>query len=285
MYRPEPAANSTAAPWRDTPPPRAFRPRPDAGSPTAAMVARALEEGRVTVAFQRVVDARCLQRTAFHEALVRIELPGGPMAPGQFLPAIAGTPLAAAVDRVVLARALTTLEAEPDLRLAVNIGPATLDDPEWLAALSLCVGEAPDIGYRLIVEMTEDAGVLDHPSCDAFLARLRAMGVSVALDDFGAGATGFHHFRGRRFDILKIDGSYGDGLDANADAQALVTAMVGLARHFEMLTVIEHVDTPRDAARAMQLGVDCLQGFLFGRPAPSLGANRPQAGAKGRSAG
>ncbi|WP_157966303.1 EAL domain-containing protein [Oceanibium sediminis] len=236
-----------------------------------AMVARALQVGAVTVVYQPVIDARCLPQIAFYEALIRLRSPsGGLLAPGQFLPAIQGTPLASAIDRVALAKTLAQLRAMPDTRISVNICPMTLDDPAWLSTLSMAANETPDLPYRLIVEMTEDEGFLAHPRCASFLASLRSLGVSVALDDFGAGATGFSHFREHRFDIVKIDGSYGDQLATNPDAQALVRAMLGLARHFEMLSVIEYIDNPEDAACAVRLGVDCMQGYLFGRPSEDM---------------
>lgn len=268
----------------DIPVPRALR---DVGTRDVAaargMVARALDVGQVTVVYQPVVDARCLPQIAFYEALIRLRSPsGGLLLPGQFLPAIQGTPLASAIDRVALNRALAQLRAVPDARISVNISPMTLDDPAWLSTLSMTANETPDIPYRLIVEMTEDEGFLAHPRCASFLASLRALGVSVALDDFGAGATGFSHFRKHRFDIIKIDGCYGDQLATNPDAQALVRAMLGLAQHFEMLSVIEYIDDPEDAACAVRLGVDCMQGFLFGRPSEDMdgrsGKGEAQAG-------
>lgn len=238
---------------------------------TRSMVTRALAEGRVTVVFQPVVDARCLPQIAFHEALIRLKSPkGGLIAPDQFLPAVQGTPLAATLDRVALGMALARLRDTPEARIAINICPGTLDDPAWLSTLSMAANDAPDVPYRLIVEMTEGPGFLENPRCPAFIASLRTLGVSVALDDFGAGATGFQHFREHRFDIIKIDGSYGDRLSSNPDSQALVRALVGIARHFEMLSVIEFIDDPLDASCAVRLGVDCMQGYLFGRPAETL---------------
>lgn len=257
-----------------------------ANGPTRAMVSRALLEGRVTVAFQPVVDARCLTRASFHEALVRLRSPSGTLvAPGQFLPAIEGSAMAAAVDRVVLARVIDTLRAEPEARISLNVGAATLEDQDWMAALTVAATEAPDIAYRLIVEMTESSGVLNHPAAPSFLGGIRDLGVSTALDDFGAGATGFHHFRRTRFDVVKIDGAYGDGLAGDHDAEALVRAMVALAQHFEMMTVIEHIDTPRDAARAIELGVDALQGYLFGRPEPAMRPPSARDGGAGDTGG
>lgn len=238
---------------------------------TAAMVERALAEGRVTAAFQPVVDARAVSRLAFHEALMRIRTPGGALLPpGQFLPAVQDPGLVAALDRMVLSLVLDQLSAWPEARIAINVAGPTTCDAEWLALLRRAVRQAPDLGFRLIVELNEQDAVWTRPACGHFLHALREMGLSIALDDFGAGATGFNCFRDQRFDIVKIDGCYGDGLDRDLDAQALVRALVDIARHFEMLTVIEFIASPADARRAIAMGIDCLQGHLFGHPAPHL---------------
>ncbi|MEM8788486.1 MAG: EAL domain-containing protein [Pseudomonadota bacterium] len=249
--------------------PRALRaaPVPDVYA-TQARVRRALREGRAVVAYQPVVDARALSRVSYYEALIRLQSPNGTLlAPDQFLPAIAGTPLAAAIDLAALKAVLAKLRQRGDLRLAVNICSASLENSAWLDALRAAAARAPDIAYRLVLEITEDAGLLDHPAFPDFMATVDRLGVTLALDDFGAGATGFATLRAQRVDMLKIDGSYGAGLAHCPDAQALVGAMVEVARHFDMMTVIEHIDDPADAHRAMAIGVDCLQGFMFGRPA------------------
>jgi EAL domain-containing protein (putative c-di-GMP-specific phosphodiesterase class I) len=99
------------------------------------------------------------------------------------------------------------------------------------------------------------------------MEHVRATGCAFALDDFGAGATGFRHFRDFRFDMVKIDGAFARGVHGNRDAQVLVEALVGVARHFEMLTVAEQVEGEADAGWLRRAGVDCLQGYLYGRPA------------------
>lgn len=238
---------------------------------TQKLVSRALEQGMIRTVYQPVVNACAPARISFHEALLRIATPGGGLiSPSQFLPAVAGTDLMLRLDRAALGNALAMLRAAPHARISVNIAPGALDDMAWMEILDRRISEFPDIGFRLIVEMTEDPAFLDHPACHGFLARLRAYGVTVALDDFGAGGTGFRHFRDYRFDIVKIDGCYGDGLHRNIDSQALITAMVSLAEHFEMMTVLEFVADADDAHAAQSLGIDCLQGYLFGRPVEVL---------------
>ena len=111
-----------------------------------------------------------------------------------------------------------------------------------------------------------------------FIDHARGFGCAFALDDFGAGATGFRHFRDFRFDMVKIDGAFVQGVSRSPDAQVLVECLVKVARHFEMVTIAERVETEADAACLRALGVDCLQGYLYGRPTaqPLLPAEEPR---------
>ena len=89
---------------------------------------------------------------------------------------------------------------------------------------------------------------------------VRASGCAFALDDFGAGATGFKYFRDFRFDMVKIDGAFVEGVHAGARRAGAGRVPAAVARHFEMLTVAERVETEADADWLRGLGIDCLQG-------------------------
>ena len=84
------------------------------------------------------------------------------------------------------------------------------------------------------------------------------LGVSFALDDFGSGHTALRYFKDFFFDVLKIDGQFIKSTDTDPDNQALVKAMIGIAKHFDMLTVAEFVETRAEAETLIALGTDCL---------------------------
>ena len=99
-----------------------------------------------------------------------------------------------------------------------------------------------------------------------FMDGLQDRGVSFALDDFGAGHTAIRHFRTYYFDAVKIDGQFVRGIHANPDNQMLARALIAIAQQFDMLTIAESVETVSDAEYLVSLGIDCLQGYLFGAP-------------------
>ncbi len=245
-------------------------------------VAQALVQGRVCFHFQPVVQARDPRRPAFFEMLARMRMPSGELlSAGAFLPAVETGPLGRAIDRLALAQALRALKADPALRLSVNMSPLSMGDEEWLDLFGRASREEAGLLGRLILEITENAAMQSVDQTIDFMAHVRATGVAFALDDFGAGATGFRYFRDFRFDMVKIDGAFVRGVHAQPDAQVLVKALAGVARHFDMLAVAEFVETPAEADWLREEGIDCLQGHLFGRPAarPELGSDAAGAAA------
>ncbi len=117
---------------------------------------------------------------------------------------------------------------------------------------------------RLILEVTETSAMAMPDLVTVFMQDLQQRGVAFALDDFGAGYTSFRYLRDFYFDIVKIDGQFIKGIADNPDNQVLTQALLDIARHFDMFTVAESVETAKDAQYLMELGIDCLQGYYFG---------------------
>jgi EAL domain-containing protein (putative c-di-GMP-specific phosphodiesterase class I) len=98
---------------------------------------------------------------------------------------------------------------------------------------------------------------------------VRDLGCKVAIDDFGAGFTSFRHLKALTVDMVKIDGSFVVNLSRNVDNQLFVRNLMGLASTFGLSTVAEFVENPEDADFLLKAGVQYLQGYYFGRPAPN----------------
>jgi EAL domain-containing protein (putative c-di-GMP-specific phosphodiesterase class I) len=252
--------------------PRTAQPRrPDGAVRVRFAVGEALAQGRLGFHFQPVVRADRPSFVAFHEMLVRMRLPSGEVVPaGAFMPVVERMSLGREIDRLALSRALALLEAQPGTRVSVNMSPLTMGDEGWLALFEEAAATRRDVLARLILEVTETEAIRDVGLTRDFMDHVRAAGVAFALDDFGAGATGFRHFRDLRFDMVKIDGAFVEGVATAPDAQVLVECLMAVARHFDMLTVAERVERPADAAWLARLGIDCLQGYLYARPMAEL---------------
>ena len=233
-------------------------------------VAQALTQGRIGFHFQPAVRAGNPRMPAFFEMLARMKTTDGQVLPASaFMPSVEPGALGRAIDRLALGSALKALAANPGLRLSVNMSPLTMGDEDWLAILAAAARGGSGVCGRLILEITENDAMEDAAQTIDFMDHVRASGCAFALDDFGAGATGFKYFRDFRFDIVKIDGAFARGVAGSPDSQVLVECLAGVARHFEMMTVAEQVETEADAAWLSAAGIDALQGYLYGRPAPT----------------
>ncbi len=231
----------------------------------AQRVKSAIAEGRLRLFYQPVVRSDKMDFVAFYEGLARIEMPDGSIvSAGQFMPFVENTAVGRILDRKTLEMALLALRDNPCLRLSVNLSVQSMHDQGWLDIFQTYAG---DSGSRLILEITESAAISDVEHTAAFLRHVRRFGCAVALDDFGTGYTSFRYFRDFLFDIVKIDGSFIRDLPHNPDNRILVEALTRISRHFDMMTVAEFVETGAEAAKAREIGVDCLQGYLIGRPA------------------
>lgn len=225
----------------------------------------------LALAYQPIVRATGSHVISFHECLVRLRQGDGRLlTAAEFMPAIERLGLAPIVDRRVLGMALDTLRAHPVARFAVNVFPHTIQDAEWLTSLEAAIADDNSVGERLIIEITETAALLDINRTRAFMDRLRTLGVSFALDDFGAGHTALRHLRDFRFDILKIDGQFIRHIDRDPDNVFLVEALTRIAERFEMMTVAEAIQTPAEARCLQDIGVEFFQGFQFGSPSLKL---------------
>lgn len=226
----------------------------------------ALNTRRIVLAVQPVVEAGS-RAVAFGEALMRMRTEGGVVDAGAVLPAIERTGLVPLVDARMLELVADHLAAHPQERLALNLSPTTLETPDWLDTFAAHLGARPGIASRLIVELTETAVVRDPQAMRSRLTAMKALGVAVAIDDFGAGHTSFRHLRNFPIDLLKIDGVFVQNLSRSPDDRFFVRALIDLAHHLGIATVAEWVEDEAAAALLTEWGIDFLQGRHCGAPA------------------
>ncbi|MFN0113946.1 MAG: EAL domain-containing protein [Paracoccaceae bacterium] len=232
---------------------------------TMAMVDRAVATSNVALAFQPVIDRT--GRTAFYEGLIQIIDETGRIIPArEFIDAVEASELGRKIDCLSLEMGLDCLAEQSSLRLAVNISARSVGYPAWMKTLRRGLQRCPGAGERLILEITEKSAIIVPDLVRAFMRDQQRRGISFALDNFGSGYTSFRYLKELYFDILKIDGQFIRGIANSPDNQVLTGALVSLARHFDMFTVAENVESQDDADRLVELGIDCMQGYYFGAP-------------------
>lgn len=231
---------------------------------TIAMVKAAVRREQVLLAYQPIMQARDQSKVAFYEGLIRVVDETGRIIPaGHFMDAIENLELGRELDTLALSHGLRALSENPDLRLSINMSARSIGYGPWNRVLDHWLKENEFIGERLILEITESSAMLVPQRVVDFMARLQMKGICFAMDDFGAGHTALRHFKDFRFDVIKIDGQFIQGIAHDRDNQAITAALVSIAKHFDMLIVAEFVENHEDAQFLTNLGVDCLQGYHF----------------------
>jgi diguanylate cyclase (GGDEF)-like protein len=227
-------------------------------------IVTALNERRIVMAFEPVVDARS-RDAAFHECLVRMQQDDGQflLAP-DIVPVAEKLGLIRLVDHRVLELVVAELAAAPSVQLSLNISPDTTMDPDWWASIESLMRAHPGVAERLIVEITETVAIQDIDDVRGFVTRLKNFGSKIAIDDFGAGYTSFRNLRKLGVDIVKIDGAFVQNIARSADDRAFVQTLIDLARRLGIKTVAEWVQDEESALMLRDWGCDYIQGRLIG---------------------
>ena len=150
--------------------------------------------------------------------------------------------------------------------MSVNVSARQLRLGDLAANVASALQESGLAAQRLHLEITETAVMGDEIQTSALLARLRATGVKIWLDDFGTGFSGLSHLRRVQVDGLKIDRSFVADVLRDPDDLALTTAIIAMAHSLGITVVAEGVENEGQFAVLRERGCDHAQGYWLGRP-------------------
>src|SRR5262249_23715717 len=174
------------------------------------------------------------------EALLRWNHPTrGFIPPSVFVRVAEEAGLMEQLGEFVLRRALADAARWPDLQVAVNLSPVQVRDRKFIALVAALLAEAKMEPSRVVLEITESVLIDDPDTAKMRLEELRALGVKLALDDFGAGYSSLSYLQRLPFDKLKIDRGFVTALDQSANAGVIIQAIVALGRALGMVVLIE----------------------------------------------
>ena len=211
------------------------------------------------------------------EALVRWQHPTrGLLAPDAFIEAAEQSGLIRDLGARVLEETVRQAAAwdrlmpagQPSLNIAVNLSTRQLADRRLVQRVEGILDRYALAPGRLTLELTETALMHDPDGAHNTLTALKQLGVELAVDDFGTGYSSLSYLQRFPIDVLKIDRSFVDGLQSQADHRTIVASCIHLAHGLGLRAVGEGVET-EDQHRALQdLGCDLAQGYLYSRPIP-----------------
>jgi EAL domain-containing protein (putative c-di-GMP-specific phosphodiesterase class I) len=234
---------------------------------------RALDERELVLHYQPKLELRS-GRVSAVEALVRWQHPErGLVGPNEFIDVAQETSLIRPLTLYVIDEALRQCRAWTEeghtLAVAVNVSTRNLIDldfPDQVAALLSKWGVSPEL---LELEITESAIVADMFRMRGVLERLGAMGLRVAVDDFGTGYTSLGYLRRLPITELKIDRSFVSHMATCEEDAIIVRSTIDPGRNLGLGVVAEGVEDPEVLERLRALGCDVAQGYLMSRPIPA----------------
>lgn len=225
----------------------------------------ALAGDELSMVYQPQVDGE--GRIVGLEALVRwTHRERGELSPALFIPIAEECGLIDALGFFTLRRAFADSSRWPQLRVAINISATQLRMKEFVPRLRALVQEANVEPSRFELEITEGVLLGDDPLTHEALNQIRQMGFTLALDDFGTGYSSLSYLRRYPVDKIKIDRAFITNLGVDHEADAVVTAIIRLARALRLSVIAEGVETQEQRARLARAGCSEVQGYLFGKP-------------------
>ncbi len=225
----------------------------------------AIASGDIVVHFQPLTDAGTLEVVGL-EALARWRRHGELVLPQEWLPLAEETGLIVEIGRQVFSAARAAAE-KYDLPVAVNVAARQLDEIDFVRHVEQSWG--PGAWRSLTIEVTESALLHDDAHARAALATLAARGARIALDDFGTGYNSLSRLAELPVHVIKVDRSFVHA-SSTPEGQAVLRAVLAVARAHGLAVVAEGVERAEELTTLVEMGVDTVQGFMLGRPAPTL---------------
>jgi diguanylate cyclase (GGDEF)-like protein len=229
----------------------------------------AIENGDIQAYFQPLLRARDMHVVGF-ETLGRWFHPEfGAIPPPEFVRLAEENGLINPLTHLIMRKAIETAKQWPDdVRVSVNVSPVQINS-DLVDQVRDILKETGFDPKRMELEVTEDVLIKDFDQTASMFSRLRAFGVQVAMDDFGAGFTSLANLRRLNFDRLKIDRIFTMELPSHRRASAIVRSIFVLARELDLEVTVEGVETYEQYAFLRDQGNCELQGFLFSQPKPA----------------
>ncbi|MHA7219216.1 sensor domain-containing protein [Arthrobacter sp. MDT1-48-3] len=229
----------------------------------------ALQIGQFTVHYQPICDLTTGRPKAV-EALLRWQHPTfGSVSPLSFIPIAEKTGVIVPIGAWILAEACQQIARIPaaskDLAVAVNVSIRQLAEPGFIDIVTHALNRAGLPPHRLTLEITESILAGPDATIAIQLRELRALGVKLAVDDFGTGRSSLARLRSLPFTTLKIDKSFIDEL-TDTGPKDIIKAIVAMAHGMGLDVIAEGIETSTQLAQLRALGCDAGQGFLLDQP-------------------
>ena len=239
---------------------------------------KALQQKQITAYFQPKFELR-RGRIASMEALARWISPElGSISTGEFIPVAENSGLIRELELQIIEQVLKWqqqrhYEGKRIVPIAINISPEHFYHPSFISKLTSLIQQYYADPRFLIIEITESMSLFDFERAKIILMKLRLLGISTSVDDFGIGYSSLSYLQKFSFDELKIDQSFSQKIDEIA-TQTIVKSIIQIAHMLEMTVIVEGVETVEQLTILKELKCDVIQGYYYSRPLPIQDASK-----------
>jgi diguanylate cyclase (GGDEF)-like protein len=228
---------------------------------------QALTQGRLQLFFQAVVAADEPERVLHHKVLARLlDEQDRLLAAGRFLPWLERFGWSSRLDLAMLEQVLQQMENH-GAAVALSLSGHTVREPQALARLYELLQQYRHLGPRLSLELDEDQ-LPEQAELEALTQRLRGLGFSLGLQHFGGRFSMIGNLAKLGLAYLKVDGSYIRAIDQENDKRLFIEAMQRAANSIDLPLIAERVETAGEWQVLRAMGIEGVQGRLFGEPGP-----------------
>jgi len=237
-------------------------------------VDRVLKEGRIRLTAQRIAPIGNHDAPSHYEFLMTVlSTEGKPMPPMDFITAAETYGRMPAVDRWVVAHALEWMAENPGWLssiqgMSINLSGTSLNDEGFLEYVLETLEQSGVPPAQVTFEITETATIASMEGARRFMQRLREVGCTFSLDDFGTGLASYSYLRNLEVDYVKIDGIFVKDMVDNPADFAVVKSVNEIAHFMGKQTIAEFVESDAILERLREIGVDYAQGWGIERPKP-----------------
>ena len=230
----------------------------------SAQIRQALIEHRIVCQYQPIVNCKT-GVTNKYETLVRIQRDDGTLIPpNDFLPIAKKTKLYSSITQEVIYQACHTFSNRTE-HFSINLSNSDILDPHTLTTIERILKQT-NTANRIVFEILESEGIENFDEVALFITRMKELGASIAIDDFGSGYSNFENILKLNVDFLKIDGSLIKTIDQNPRHRIVVESIVDFAHRIGIETIAEFVATEDILSIVTELGITYSQGYHTGKP-------------------
>ncbi|WP_456479790.1 EAL domain-containing protein [Nautilia sp.] len=224
-----------------------------------------IDNGKIICFYQPIIE-NSTGKTVKYETLVRIEYGNEIIPPVKFIDIAKQGVYYSKITEIVLTQAFDVIKRIKDYAISINISEIDIEKEIVRELIYDLLSKNREYAKFLTFELLEDANVEKYELLNEFITRIKNLGVTIAIDDFGSGYSNFVRLINYKPDYLKLDGTLIKDIHKDKFSYSVVKSIVEFAKSNKIKTIAEFVENKEIFNIVKELGVDYSQGYYFGKP-------------------